>query len=111
MRNIATAMVAITMFVYALSTTLFIHSHIIDNQWVIHSHLSTLDDNQDLNHTHTAEQLTFIELFTSTLIGGFTLLVLAAAIFTLLSKVETQLCSAVVEYSYCEAGRAPPIHI
>ncbi len=68
---------------YVSSLSLYVHSHRVDGEFVVHSHPYSSD--ADAEHEHTASQLVFLHSFSDVLVVGSILATFALAFLLLWS--------------------------
>ena len=110
-RNIAGYLFIALYMCYTASTTLFVHTHNYDGQFVVHSHPFVMGEGGALNHNHTLSQSLFIHFISSSLFVGITTSIGLRVLSIVLTKqykhkIEIYIKQHFTHYSL----RAPPTH-
>ena len=108
-RNIAGYLFIALYMCYTASTTLFVHTHNYDGQFVVHSHPFVMGEGGALNHSHTLSQSLFIHFISSSLFVGMSATIALGVLFVVFAKqykhdIEIYIRKHIVHYSL----RAPP---
>lgn len=93
---------------YSASATLFVHSHLIDGEQIVHSH--PLFGGDGTSHTHSSAEARLIAALTDMVLVSVAAVVVATAVEHLLHVVESRYMA---HFEYFEGSsrslRAPPV--
>ena len=96
---------------YAVSTSMFIHTHYYEGQRVVHSHPFLMGEGGVLNHSHTVSQSVFIHYISSTLLLAISSAIVISVLFTILSKeYRHEIQAGISRFMLYFSLRAPPIN-
>ncbi|MBO7200881.1 MAG: hypothetical protein J6V54_05725 [Bacteroidales bacterium] len=109
MKNILGYLFIALYMCYAVSTSMFIHTHYYEGQRVVHSHPFLMGEGGALNHTHTASQSVFIHHISTTLLLVISSAIGVAVLFITLSKeYHHEIQAATSRFMLYFSLRAPP---
>ena len=96
----------LTMLLYIVSTTLFVHSHNIDGHHIVHSHPFS---GTAAAHTHSSSSAEYIEQLSSMeLIGGETPHLIDLYATTTVSTKQQRTEATITHHNSASSLRAPP---
>lgn len=108
MRRILSAALLLLFACYSASATLFVHSHLIDGEQIVHSH--PLFGGDGASHTHSSAEARLIAALSDVVFVSVATVVVATAVEQLLRVVESHY---VAHFEYFEGHsrslRAPPV--
>lgn len=108
-RNIAGYLFIALYMCYTASTTLFVHTHNYNGQFVVHSHPFVMGEGGALNHSHTLSQSLFIHFISSSLFVDTSVAMALAALFVLLAKqYYCRVQTYIKRQTMYQSLRAPP---
>lgn len=109
-RKLLALLLAMLFCVYYTDLRMCMHSHIVNNVYIVHSHFHAPTHHDSSDGAHTAGQLYFLDLFQTEfvlcLVAGLLVLL---AVRPLLSRLQARDCTLPLLHSYRHTRwRAPP---
>lgn len=109
MKNILGYLLIALYMCFAVSTSMFIHTHYYDGESIVYSHPFLMGEGGTLNHTHTASQSVFIHHISSSLLLVISSAVVIAVLFITLSKeYRHEIQAGTSRFTLYFLLRAPP---